>query len=107
MNFPLVLQVTMVRASMLSSSLLPVTSPAAASPTIPMSWSTFSGEVAALKDSNRDVREGKVKKAPPAPSAADCRVYSNVPLVPHNPKHVPSLTALSPPGIWWELWSFW
>ena len=54
----------MVMASMLLSSLLPVTYPEAVSPTIPMSWNTCSGEVEGLKGSRVDVMEGNIKKHP-------------------------------------------
>lgn len=62
--FPYPPQVTMARASMLSSSLLPVTYPEAAFPTIPISWNTYSGGMEGLKGARVEDREGKVRKKP-------------------------------------------
>lgn len=62
-------QATMVMASMLLSSLLPVTYPGeAASPTTPMSWNTCSGEVEGLKglQSGCDRGGGEMLKSTPS-----------------------------------------
>lgn len=81
----------MATASMLSSSLLPVICPEAASPTILMSWNTCSGEAGDPKcpGGGGAVREGNVKNSLPWP-VADCTTYSDVPVTPVTPNtHLP------------------